>query len=132
MNKKILSIILTLLLTIGIVNTTFADTMADEYFVSATIALTTYESASFSAIVNHTCSSIRIDSCWLQKYNGSAWYYYCWLPAPSDVDTNTASYDAYLDYSSYIPNDGGIYRIGAYFNADGHTIPRYSNSRTFN
>lgn len=132
MSKKIISIIIVIIVLSSAVMTASAATLADEYFGIAGITLTTTEAGSFSATTNFYVGFIRIDSCWLQKWNGSSWQYYCWLPAPTDVATNTVSYDAYIDYSAYVPNDGGTYRIGAYYNADGHTIPRYSNSRTFN
>lgn len=132
MNKKIISTIMVVIVLSSIALSASAATLADEYFASAGIILTTTEAGSFSATTNFVVGFIRIDSCWLQKWNGSSWQYYCWLPAPSDVYTNTIVYGAYMDYSSYIPNDGGTYRIGAYYNADNHTIRRFSNSRTFN
>lgn len=132
MSKKIVTIIMAIMILSSITMTASAGTLADEYFLSAGITLTTTEAGSFSATTNFIVGFIRVDSCWLQKWNGSSWQYYCWLPAPTDIDTNTVSYDAYIDYASYIPNDGGTYRIGAYYNADNHTIRRYSNSRTFN
>ena len=132
MYKKIISILLVIMILSSITMTAFAATLADEYFGSAGITLTTDECGSFSATTRFIVGYIKVNSCWLQKWNGSSWSYYCWLPASTDVVTNTVSYDAYIDYSAYVPNDGGTYRIGAYYNADGHTIPRYSNSRTFN
>lgn len=131
MIKRFMPIIIVIILLSSATLTASAATLADEYFGSAGITLTTAEAGSFSATTKFIVGYIKIDSCWLQKWNGSSWSYYCWLPAPTDIDTNTVSYGAYMDYSSYIPNDDCTYRIGAYFNADGHTIPRYSNSRTF-
>lgn len=131
MIKRFMPIIIVIILLSSATLTASAATLADEYFGSAGITLTTAEAGSFSATTKFIVGYIKIDSCWLQKWNGSSWSYYCWLPAPTDIDTNTVSYGAYMDYSSYIPNDDCTYRIGAYFNADGHIIPRYSNSRTF-
>ena len=132
MCKKIGAIVLTLIILSSVVMTASAATLADEYFDSAGITLTTTEAGSFSATTRFIVGFIRVDSCWLQKWDGSSWNYYCWLPAPSNVEYNTIGYDAYIDYSAYVPNDGGTYRIGAYYNADNHTIRRFSNSRTFN
>lgn len=132
MKKKIISIIMVIIIISSIAMSASAATLADEYFDSATIALTTTEAGSFSATTNFIVGFIRVNSCWLQKWNGSKWQYCCWLPAPTNIEYNTIGYGDYVDYSSYIPNDGGTYRIGAYFNADGHTIRRYSNSRSFN
>lgn len=132
MSKKIILIIVVVIILSILTMVASAATLADEYFITAGISLTTSEAGSFSATTKFIVGYIKVDSCWLQKWNGSSWQYYCWLPAPSDIDYNTMLYGAYMDYASYIPNDGGTYRIGAYYNADGHTIPRYSNSRTFN
>ena len=132
MSKKLLSIIICIIIFTSTAVAASAATLADEYFGTATIALTTDECGSFSATAKLVVGFIRIDSCWLQKWDGSSWNYYCWLPAPSNIEYNTIGYGAYIDYSSYIPNDGGTYRIGAYYNADNHTIRRFSNSRTFN
>lgn len=131
MSRKIVSVFMVFLILSSLIMTASAATLADEYFSSVGIALTTDECGSFSATTRFIVGYIKIDSCWLQKWNGSSWSYYCWLPAPSKIEYNTMGYDTYMDYSSYIPNDDCTYRIGAYFNADGHTIPRYSNSRTF-
>ena len=46
----------------------------------------------------------------------------------ANKDDNPA-YTAYMDYSSSIGS--GTYRIGFIANADGHTVTRYSNERTY-
>lgn len=132
MIKRFMYIIIAIIILSSATINATAATLADEYFGSASITLTTSEAGSFSATTKFIVGYIKIDSCWLQKWNGNSWQYYCWLPAPSNIYYNTMVYGAYLDYASYIPNNGGTYRIGAYYNADGHTIPRYSNSRLFN
>lgn len=132
MSKKVFTIIITMIILSLMTISASAATLADEYFASAGITLTTSEAGSFAATTRFIVGFIKVDSCWLQKWNGSSWQYFCWLPAPSNVEYNTIGYGDYIDYSAYVPNDGGTYRIGAYYNADGHTIPRYSNSRTFN
>lgn len=132
MNKKATLFTLLVVLVLAVTSSSYAAIYEDQYFNSATISLYTYEAASFSADTNFSVGFIRVDSCWLEKWNGSGYSYYCWLPAPSDEETSTISYESYMDFSSYIPNDGGKYRVGAYFNADNHTIRRFSNGRTFN
>ncbi len=52
----------------------------------------------------------------------------CDLEAPA-AHSNTFSDYKEMDYSDKIGT--GTYRIGATFDADGHSITRYSNSRTF-
>lgn len=132
MIKRFVSIVIVIVILSSVTMVASAATLADEYFGIAGIALTTTEAGSFSATTKFIVGFIRVDSCWLQKWNGSTWHYYCWLPAPSKVEYNTFGFDDYIDYASYIPNDGGTYRIGVYYNADNHTVRRFSNSRTFN
>ena len=68
-------------------------------------------------------------ACKLYKKNGSKWNFVCSLPVPDTEAEDTILYDASADYSSYIGS--GTYRIYTTFNADGHSISRYSNTRTF-
>lgn len=104
---------------------------ADPIFYSITITLTTSKSALFSAHTYDIVGSIKVASCWLQKKVGDSWTYYCWLPAPSDESNNTIGYESSMNYSSYIPSDGNIYRVAGRFVADGHHATRYSNQRSF-
>ena len=62
------------------------------------------------------------------KKSGSKWIRQCALETPS-AGKNTFGYVREMDYSDDIGT--GTYRIGATFDADGHSITRYSNSRTF-
>lgn len=136
MNKKILSLCAVIILLIVFMGTTLAENTpnqinADPVFASITITLTTSKSALFSAYTYGIVGSIKVASCWLQKKVGDNWTYYCWLPAPSDESTNTIGYESSMNYSSYIPSDGNIYRVAGRFVADGHHATRYSNQRSF-
>ena len=136
MNKKILSLCAVIILLIVFMGTTLAENTpnqinADPVFASITITLTTSKSALFSAYTYGIVGSIKVASCWLQKKVGDNWTYYCWLPAPSDESTNTIGYESSMNYSSYIPSDGNIYRVAGRFVADGHHATRYSYQRSF-
>lgn len=137
MCKKALGLVLTIIMVLSLSNITFAAEKpsdginADPVFDSITITLTTNKSALFSAYTYGIVGSIKVASCWLQKKVGDNWTYYCWLPAPSDESTNTIGYESSMNYSSYIPSDGNIYRVAGRFVADGHHATRYSNQRSF-
>ena len=106
-----------------------AETRADIEFDSASISLYTSKQAYFRCQTYATMDNLSVTSCWLQQQVNGVWTYVCSLTRPSTVGVNTGVYAALMDYSSIIGS--GTYRIGARFNADGHTIVRYSNSRTF-
>lgn len=103
---------------------------ADSEFASVTTTLKASKQVSFRALTNDLKTSISVTACWLeQKNNDGSWTTVCSLAAPSVVSQNDFSYSATMDYSSEIGT--GTYRIRAAYNADGHTITRYSNERTF-
>ena len=101
---------------------------ADEVFDSATVSLKTTKKVVYDATTYGTKKSISITNCWLEKKSGSKWIRQCALETPS-AGKNTFGYVREMDYSDDIGT--GTYRIGATFDADGHSITRYSNSRTF-
>ena len=103
---------------------------ADTEFNSATTLLKSSKQVSFRAVTYNVKSSISVTACWLeQKNDDGSWTTVCSLNTPSAVSQNDFSYSATMDYSSEIGT--GTYRIRATYNADGHTITRYSNERTF-
>ena len=103
---------------------------ADTEFDSATTLLKATKQVSFRAVTYNVKSSISVTACWLEKENSDgSWSTVCTLPPPSVVSANSFTYSATMDYSSEIGT--GTYRIRATYNADGHTITRYSNERTF-
>lgn len=101
---------------------------ADEEFDSAYISLKSTKHAIYDCVTYETKKTISVTSCWLEKKKGSNWSRICSLEAPSSK-SNAFSYTREMDYSDKIGT--GTYRIGATFDADGHSITRYSNSRTF-
>lgn len=103
---------------------------ADTEFDSATTLLKATKQVSFRAVTYNVKSSISVTTCWLEKENDDGtWSTVCTLPPPGIEAEDTFAYSATVDYSEYIGT--GNYRIRATYNADGHTITRYSNERTF-
>lgn len=134
MNRVItvISIMLSVFLLFSVEYATADDIipLADTEFASVTTTLKATKQVSFRALTNDMKSNISVTACWLeQKNDDGSWTTVCSLDVPSVVSQNDFSYSAIMDYSSVIGT--GTYRIGATYNADGHTITRYSNERTF-
>ena len=131
--SRLFSIISTILLVCILASTSFADEImpcADSEFASATTTLQASKQVSFRAVTNNVKSSISVTACWLEKENSDGtWTWVCSLPAPDYVASGTFAYSTTKDYSSYIGT--GTYRVQATYNADGHSITRCSNERTF-
>lgn len=102
---------------------------ADDYFVSASAYLASDKSVTFDFSLYGVFSSISVTEVWLEQKVDGEWMSVGSLPRPSYVATNMADYGAEVDYSSSIGT--GTFRVGFIANADGHTVTRYSNSRTF-
>lgn len=103
---------------------------ADTEFASVTTSLKATKQVSFRALTNDIKSSISVTACWLeQKDDDGSWSTVCALEVPSVIAEDDFSFSATMDYSDVIST--GTYRIRATYNADGHTITRYSNERTF-
>lgn len=103
--------------------------MADPVFHSASAMLSTRKDVSFDFSTTSTVSYIMTTRCWLQKKIGNYWIGVKELEAPDVIATNTAFYGAFMDYAADIGT--GTYRVGYTAKADGHSITRYTNSRTF-
>ena len=136
MGNKIVAFTSALILLFTVAVPSLADNnpntiLSDPVFYSVSITLSTFKTVSFSFGTNDYVDYIKIWRCWLQKKVDDQWAFDRSLPAPSYIEYNTIGYDAYMDYSSYIPSDGNTYRIGARIEAAGHFVTRYSNQRTF-
>lgn len=129
MIKRIMSIFLLCSLFLFIGMGAYAETLADPVFLQAIANLQQSKEVTFSLMTNYSVDSIRITSCTLQKKVDGIWTTDQLLPAPSDEDQGLV-YSSTISYSSYIVNSG-TYRIKYIAEADGHSITRYSNSRTF-
>lgn len=103
---------------------------ADAEFDSTATVLKSSKTVSFRATTFELKNSISVTACWLEiKNSDGKWTTVCSLPVPSEVGTDTISLYTSEDYSAYIGN--GTYRVWATYDADGHSITRYSNERTF-
>lgn len=129
--KKLVTILLILILAICtcVATSETAVVMADPVFHSASAMLSTRKDVSFDFSTTSTVSYIMTTRCWLQKKTGNYWIWVKELEAPAVIATNTAFYGAFMDYSADIGT--GTYRVGYTAKADGHSITRYTNSRTF-
>ena len=103
---------------------------ADEVFHRASATLYSDKWITYNCVVYDDAVELKITSCWLQKKIDGSWVWQKSLPTGGIVGRNTDSIGYDVDYSSYITG-AGTYRVGFTANADGHTITRYSNERTF-
>lgn len=134
MNKsfRFLTLVTVIMLMI-LANTAYATEImprADTEFISTATVLKSSKAVSFRATTYELKGSISVTACWLEiKNSDGTWTTVCSLPVPSEVGTDTISFSTSEDYSSFIGN--GTYRVWATYDADGHSISRYSNERTF-
>lgn len=103
---------------------------ADTEFNSATATLKSSKQVTFKSVTYDIHNQLSVTACWLErKNNDGSWSYVRALTPPSTVFTNTCAYSATVDYAAYIGT--GTFRVWATFDADGHSISRCSNERTY-
>lgn len=130
--RKLSVLLLSALVLLSITATALAMNIspyADSYFDSLTINLNTKKNVAYQAVAKEIHEEIKVTSCTLQKKSGTKWTDAGSLDAPTYVAKNTRVYDAAMDYSDDIGS--GTYRISATFYADGYTVTRTSNERTY-
>ena len=127
--RRTLFTICIVLVLVTLFSIAIAETLSDPVFEMAVVTLKASKTASFSAITFTNQSSIKVTAVELERYNGSSWESHAILQAPTDEATNTDLYGANKDYSGNITS--GKFRLKATFYADGYTITRYSNARTY-
>lgn len=125
-----LMLIVMLTLTISAALAQGIEPYADTVFHKATATLYSDKWVMYNCVTMSIVGELKITSCWLQKKVNGTWVWQKSLPTGGQVETNTDSILYDVDYSSYITG-AGTYRVGFTANADGHTITRYSNERTF-
>lgn len=133
MARRLIGCILLCIMLCTLFSTVYADGVslyADEIFMSVTANLKSSKITVFTCATIRYANEIKITSCELQQKIKESWVTICSLPAPDTVTHNTIGYGSYMDYSSYI-TEAGTYRISFTADADGHSITRYSNERTF-
>ncbi len=129
MKKRISFSLLLTVLVISCISLSFAEIFADDVFNNVSTTLTSSKTASFSAETFNNQSSIKVTRVRLYRQNGNYWILIGDLPVPTDEATNTNLYGATKNYSSDIGT--GTYRLLTTFTADGHSISRYSNTKTY-
>lgn len=114
-----------------IVNVSFAEQSqhrADEYFNSGSAKLYASKIVGIIAKTEFVVDRISADYCKLYKLVGSSWQLVSTI-YPTYYVTNDWQFGTQVDFSSFI--DSGTYKVEVRFNADGHTLTKYSNSRVF-
>lgn len=134
MKNKFLKLIVCCLLLciVGINMATASEIMprADTEFNSTSTILKSTKQVTFRCVTYETKDCLSVTSCYLEiKNDDGSWSYVCSLPAPTTKYYDAYAYSATVDYSSYIGS--GTYRVWATYDADGHSITRCSNERTY-
>ena len=135
MNKQNVIYVLTLVMTLICLTTSIgvADEpalCADSVFGSATAFLASNKLVVFDCVAYAVHGRIAITDVWLEQKVDGEWEYVKDLTPPSYVSINMPDYGAEVDYSASITSTG-TFRVGFTVDADGYSISRYSNSRTF-
>ena len=131
MNKIVCVLICLLMVFLSTVS--FADEVvprADLYFNSASAFLASNKLVVFNCVTYDIHNRISITNVWLEQQINGSWLYVKGLIPPSYVAINMMDYGAEVNYSASITTSG-TFRVGFTVNADGYSISRYSNSRTF-
>lgn len=135
MNKQtalsIISLVMVLMcLTVAVGTADEPALYADSVFGSASAFLASNKLVVFNCVAYAVHDRISVTNVWLeQKINGE-WEYTKALTPPSYVAYDMADYGAEVNYSASITGSG-TFRVGFTVNADGYSISRYSNSRSF-
>ena len=133
MIKKVFSCVLVCVLLTSIISVALANEVmprADLYFDSASAFLASNKLVVFNCVTYDIYNRIEVTNVWLERQVNGSWQYVKALTPPSYVAINMMDYGAEVDYSAEITGSG-TFRIGFTVNADGYSITRYSNSRTF-
>lgn len=127
--KKQVAIILIICLVVTQYSA-IAATLADPVFDYTASNLSSSKTVSFCAETFNTVESIRVTRVVLyQKNSSNAWVYSKDLTVPTDVSYDYDYFYCNMDYSNDIGS--GTYRLYVTYCAEGHSISRYSNTRTF-
>lgn len=133
MKNRLIRVIVCALLGLSFLVTAYATTIlpyADPEFKTASLSLSSNKEVIFSATTNETKNKIYVAACWLEVKSGEKWIKVCNLTRPSLVLENIHAYSTVMDYSDSIVGSG-TFRVAGTFWADGYTITRYSNEKTF-
>ncbi len=122
MKKRIMTILMVAFLAILQVGIVRANAeilpLSSDIFLNANVDLQTTGVVTFMA-KTHQRTTIKVDSCILQKKEGNNWVFDQSLSCPPSV-SNAIRYSKNMDYSAKLTS-GTTYRIVAVFAADGET-----------
>lgn len=125
-----LSFLLSLLLFASVAQADGIAPHADEVFSSITVTLYSNREADYECVTLQTSSYIEVSACSLYQLINGEWKYIRALRKPSGRETDDVLYSRTVSYTQS-EIGSGTYRIGARFTADGHSVTRYSNQKTF-
>lgn len=125
-----LSFLLSLLLFASAAQADGVAPHADEVFTSITITLYSNRKVDYEAVTQDICSYIEVSACSLYQLINGEWKYIRALRKPSGRETDDLLYSRTVSYTQS-EIGSGTYKIGARFTADGHSVTRYSNQKTF-
>lgn len=132
MNKRLVGILLLVVQCIVYLSScAYAESVlpcADEVFSEATIVLYKGKYVTYTASSVYTLASIAVTSAHLEVKVDGEWTFVCNLTCPPSR-TNTFDFTHTMYYTDQIST--GTYRVVATFTADGHSITRTSNERTY-
>lgn len=103
---------------------------ANQYYAEASVAFNSSGKAVFSALTAFQFSELSVTSCSLQVKVDGVWRHDTMLTPPAYVAKNLYTYTAEKTYALNCA-PGKTYRFKATFDADGHTITKYSNEVKF-
>ena len=132
MNKKVCLVTTIVIIASLMLGSAYAQGIlprADIYFDSASAFPAANKMVVFDCLLYDVYDRISITDVWLERMVNGQWVYEKALTPPSYVAINMFDYGAEVDYSEDIGN--GTFRVGFTVDADGYSISRYSNSRTF-
>lgn len=133
MIKRLVACVIVCILFTGISSVASANEAmpcADLYFDSASAFLASNKLVVFNCVTYDIYNRISVTNVWLEQQVNGYWLFVKSLTPPSYVATNMMDYGAEVNYSDSIIGTG-TFRIGFTVDADGYSISRYSNSRTF-
>ena len=127
--KKAISVLIVFIGIFVLFGVASAAILADPIFHAASTNLSSTKTALFAAVTKGEMNSIKVTQVQLYKQISGTWQLIGNLPVPTDEAVNTDLFGTNMDYSSSIGS--GTYRLYTTFCADGYSISRYSNTRTF-
>lgn len=107
-----------------------AQIFADQYVTGSNTYLSSTGNAQLFINLRYEADIVFVSSCTLQTKENGRWITEGSLAVPQEIGSDTASFFAVYDYSSYL-SKSKTYRIIVTFNIDGYIKSCTSNSITY-